>query len=341
MRALASSLVERMPALTVQRSAARSLANAQDNRPYIERSILDPAVTAGRDGHPSALVIAAGPSLHLRDPVAQILKRGYPGVVVSVDGALGYCLRNGLVPHYVVVLDPHPSRVARWLGDPELESREDDDDYFRRQDLDPYLGVDERRKNRELIELVNRHGPRIRAIVSTSVSMNVTRRCREAGMAMFWWNPLLDDVDAPESMTRRLHAANGMPCMVSGGNVGTAAWVFAHQVLGKREVALVGMDLSYAPGTPLENTQYYKEIAELFGPRAADAYVRVYNPHLKATWYADPAYYWYRQSFLEMARAAECVTLNCTEGGILFGKGVRFLPLKTFLARSAPKRREG
>ena len=101
------------------------------------------------------------------------------------------------------------------------------------------------------------------------------------------------------------------------------------------------MDLGYAPGTPLENTQYYKEIAELFGPRAADAYVRVYNPHLKATWYADPAYYWYRQSFLEMARAAECVTLNCTEGGILFGKGVRFLPLKTFLARSAPKRREG
>ena len=118
--------------------------------------------------------------------------------------------------------------------------------------------------------------------------------------------------------------------MVSGGNSGTAAWVLGHTGLSKREVVLVGMDLSYPPGTPLEKTQYYKELRELFGERVSDAFIEVYNPYLKETWYADPAYYWYRQAFLQMARQASCVTYNCTEGGTVFGKGINFMSLKNF-----------
>ena len=123
--------------------------------------------------------------------------------------------------------------------------------------------------------------------------------------------------------------------MVSGGNSGSAAWVLAHTVLSKHKVVLVGMDLSYPPGTALEKTQYYKELQELFGERASDAFISVYNPYLKETWYADPAYYWYRQSLLQMARQAECVTYNCTEGGTVFGKSIKFIPLKDFLVRSS------
>ena len=35
---------------------------------------------------------------------------------------------------------------------------------------------------------------------------------------------------------------------------------------------------------------------------------------------------------LEMAKDADCQTFNCTEGGILFGKGVRSMTLDKFLA---------
>jgi len=105
-----------------------------------------------------------------------------------------------------------PTRVARWFGDPELEFRPDDD-YFRRQDLDPYLGVNEYVRNRELIELVNRYGPSVKAVLATSVAPNVTRRVLEAGMAIYWWNPLYDDYDESGSYSRRVHELTGVPCM--------------------------------------------------------------------------------------------------------------------------------
>ena len=188
--------------------------------------------------------------------------------------------------------------------------------------------------------MVNRHGPQIRAIVSTSVSPAVTRRCLEAGMALYWWNPILDDVEDPTSLTRRLFDMNKVPCMVTGGNVGSAAWVFAHQVLAKQEVIIVGMDLGYPSGTPLEKTQYYKELHELFGGRVQDTFIPVYNPHLRERWYTDPAYYWYRQEFLRMAPRADCMTYNCTEGGTLFGKGLKWAPLQEFL-RGRRRAQEG
>lgn len=339
LKGLASSLVSLMPELTVQRSAARALDNAKQNLPYIKRTIRELTRRQDGAGPKAGIVISAGPSLHRRSPVRAIQQAGFGGEIIAADGALGYCLRNGLVPHYVVALDPHPTRVCRWFGDTDLELRPDDD-YFRRQDLDPYVGIDERARNRELIELVNRHGPRTKLVISTSVSPNVTRRCLDAGMELYWWNPILDDVDAADSMTRALYRGNRVPCMGSGGNVGSAAWIFAHQVRAHREVALAGMDLGYAPGTPLEKTQYYKEIQALFPDRAEEAFIEIRNPHLNETWYTDPAYYWYRQLFLEMARDAPCATYNCSEGGILFGRGIRFVPLAQFLSHHPDGARE-
>ncbi|MDP3703226.1 MAG: DUF115 domain-containing protein, partial [Candidatus Omnitrophota bacterium] len=314
-----------------RRSLEASLRNAEANRPHVKRTIADLAASVPAGGVDSALVIAAGPSLHRRHPVEQVRASDYEGAIVACDGSLGYCLRNGLVPRYIVSLDPHPARVCRWFGDPELETRQDGDDYFRRQDLDPYLGVDEARRNRELIELVNRHGSSIAAVVSTSVAPNVRRRCEESGMALYWWNPLMDDFDQPGSVTRQLYRRTRIPCMVSGGNVGAAAWVVASQVLKKHEVAVVGMDFSYAPGTPMEKTQYFKELKELFGDQAQEAIIPVKNPHLRETWVTDPAYYWYRESFLAMAAQTQTQTYNCTEGGILFGGSIRWSTLQGFL----------
>lgn len=340
MKRLARELVNRMADLTSQKAADLAMANAELNQSCIQHTILDLArkkagaeeeKESSKERSEWAIVIAAGPSLHRKDPVAQILESGYDGTIISADGSLGHCLRSGLVPDYVLTLDPHPRRIVRWFGDPDLASQ-DEDDYFRRQDLDPHLGIDEAATNRELIQLIDEHGPRIKAVIATSASQRVTERCLEAGMELYWWNPVLDDFDAPNSLTARVYHRNKVPCMVSGGNVGSAAWVFAHAILKKKEIAVVGMDLSYAPGTPLEKTQYYKEIVDIFGERALDAYINVYNSYLKETWFTDPAYYWYRQTFLQMAREADCITFNCTEGGILFGKGVRFIPLREFLA---------
>jgi hypothetical protein len=150
-------------------------------------------------------------------------------------------------------------------------------------------------------------------------------------MELYWWNPMYDDYDKPGSHSRRLWEMNGLPCLNGGGNVGTAAWVLTHAVLGKRRIGLVGIDLGYAPGTPYEKTQYYPELVKLLGERYREAFIHTENPVTGKVWFSDPTYHWFREVFLEIARDADCQTFNCTEGGLLFGDGVITSTLDAFL----------
>ena len=207
--------------------------------------------------------------------------------------------------------------------------------------MDPFHARDEVAANRTLLELVDAYGSRIKVAVSTSAAPAVVDRCEKAGMALYWWNPMYDDYDQSESVSRRLHRMNGLPCLNAGGNVGTAAWVITHAVLGKRRVGLVGMDFSYPPGTSYARTQYYPELLDLLGDRHEEAFIHVENPGTGETWFTDPAYYWFREVFLEMAREADCQTFNCTEGGILFGPPVTTAQLEEFLGLARDGGRHG
>jgi hypothetical protein len=152
-------------------------------------------------------------------------------------------------------------------------------------------------------------------------------------MQAYWWNPMYDDYERPESLTRRIHELNGLPCVNAGGNVGTACWVLAHAVLRKKRIGLVGMDFGYYADTPYFRTQYYKEILDLVGSdRLDEVFVRIRNPYLNEEFYTDPAYLWYRDSFIEMAQDAYCDTYNCTEGGILFDPRIKWTTLSEFLS---------
>lgn len=341
MSSLGKILSGHMAKATALRSNGVGIDNAEKNKPFFGKTISDLPVSQKESGD-AAVIIVGGPSLQRKRSVEKIAASGFTGDVISADGSIGRCLRSGLIPNYVVTLDPDylGHRIVRWFGDPDIEKRPADD-YFRRQDIDPIHWEDEKRTNRELLDLVNRFGYRVKAIISTSAHPNVTKRCVESGMSLYWWNPIYDDYDDPDSVTRKLFESNGIPCMTTGGNVGTAAWIFAHAILRKKYVAIVGMDLSYAPGTPVANTQYYRELVELFGDRAPEAFTQIYNPHLNETWFTDPAYNWYREIFLDLAKEADCVTYNCTEGGILFGDSIQFIPLSEFLVKFSQPRKEG
>ena len=316
---------------TLRKTAARGLEHARANLPYLQKTIRDLQAELAPAPRRPALVISAGPSLHKRNSIGKIKDRGFEGPIVCADGALGHCLRNGLIPEYVLTVDPDPHRIIRWFGDPRLTERPADD-YFRRQDLDPALHKDEERKNEEMIALVNRYASQIKLIIATSSSPEIAQRCRAAGMELYWWNPLYDDYDRPDSVSRTVFRLNKVPCMVTGGNVGTSAWVFAQSILRSAAVAVVGMDCSYPPGTKPENTQYYEHLKEIFPDDPARGLVNIYNPHLQETWLTDPGYYWYAQIFLKLVQMAPAPTFNCTEGGILFGPGIEFRPLVEILS---------
>ncbi len=333
---LGLKLVARMDELTWERHGTLALENARRNLDFVERGQSLAALRDAPIGEgDSAIVVAAGPSIRRRDPIKAIRRAGYRGALVVTESAIAYCLRNGVVPHLAVSLDPHATRIVRWFGDPDLtEGSLKADDYFGRQDMDQAF-ADEMRANAEILALLDEHGSDIRIALSTSASEAVVRRVLDVGMQVYWWNPMLDDPDRPGSVTRTLFEMNGLPCVNAGGNVGSAAWMMAGEVLDKRRVALTGMDFSYYDGTPYRNTQYYAEAVELVGEENLDSiFIAVHNPHLDARFYTDPAYYWYRQAFLEMAAEAACRTFNCTEGGILFGEGVEFVRLAEFLERN-------
>ena len=78
---------------------------------------------------------------------------------------------------------------------------------------------------------------------------------------------------------------------------------------------------------------HYRDVLALVGEDQLDSvFMWEHNPHLNRWFYTDPAYMWYRNVFLELASDEDCVTYNCTGGGILFGHPIRFLSLATFLS---------
>lgn len=327
-----------MAALTDERNAPSAIENAARNLNFLDhgKSI---AVLRGADFGKSdrAIVIAAGPSMHRVNPFPALDAAHYDGAVIATDSAILRCLRHGIVPDLIVTLDPHDPSIVRWFGDPELDARALEDDYFRRQDMDD-LFHDEVRTNKELLELLNQYGPRMRIALSTSAGEKVVRRVMDCGMQIYWFNPMIDDPELPQSRSRRLFESNGLPLVNCGGNVGTACWMIADAVLQRSHVAVAGMDFSYYAGTPYINTQYYREALEIVGEEELDAlFVRIFNPHVGAWFYTDPAYLWFRDVFLDLARDADCITYNCTGGGILFGDRVRFVSVAEFIDASRPR----
>ena len=330
---LALELLPKMEDMTWDRFGELWIKNAESNLAFADsgRSIAELCNSDLMEGS-SAVVIAAGPSLKRKNPAQILIGSDYNGTVVATESAMSYCLRNGLIPDLVVTLDPHHDRVVRWFGLPDLtETKLKEDDYFARQDQDDAF-ADEMRANEEIIELLEIYGNKIKIAMSTSASQSVVKRAIETGMDIFWWNPMIDDPDESNSKTTKLQNKNGFPAINAGGNVGTACWLIADAVLEKRHVALTGVDFSYYDGTPYRNTQYFHEAVNLVGEENLDSlYLRIYNPYVDAWFFTDPAYMWYRQAFLEMQKEAECVTYNCTEGGVLFGKGIKCMPLANFI----------
>jgi hypothetical protein len=335
---LGAKLAAQMGEFTMDRIGAMSLENAEHNMPRImeDESILALQSTPLAKGD-SAIIIAAGPSIHRFDTARMIKESGFDGIIITTESAMAWCLRNDIAPDLVVTVDPHPDRIVRWFGDPNLnQDAIDKDDYYERQDMDPALRKDQLEFNRTLIELIDKHGPNISVAMASSASQAVAQRARESGMTAYWWNPMYDDYDVPDSLTRKLHKGNKLPCLNAGGNVGTAAWVIAHAVLGKTKIGLLGIDFGYYGDTTYRETQYYYELIDLIGEEnLSRAFTHIHNPFIDKEFFTDPTYLWYRNAFLEMTADAvsEGVkTYNCTGGGILFGPGVEFETFDNFVA---------
>lgn len=307
------ALVERIPGIGMEWHRERILENSRSNIQYIRQSIRD-VIKAEFP----CVVVSAGPSLY-REGILPRLK-GYANTIVATDGAYIQCLKAGILPDYVVTLDPHPTRMVRWFGDPDLEKNADGDDYFARQDLDVGFRADGIRENQKNIELVDENPTKL--IICTTAPANVV--ARTSHFDRFWFAPLVDD-PSKEGITKTICAETGVPALNTGGTVGTAAALFALMVLKSWNVAVVGMDFGYYLDTPLEKTQSFhmlKGDPEMY-------------PRIKGFWgehYTDPTYAWYLRNFLELLKVSGRKVTNCSEAGLLQGESVTCMGLDKWLA---------
>lgn len=331
---LAEALAARIGHYTFERWAEIGLDNARINQKHLDRGQSIAKLRNAPIGEDdSAIIIGAGPSIERQETAQAILDSGFKGAVIATESGLRHCLPFGLVPDLVVTVDPRP-RIVRWFGYPRMTLEElEAEDYYRVKDMDPFYHIQVNLDD-PIRDLVNKYGKQMRIALPTVAYHTVVERALDVGMDIYWWNPMFDDPDEPDSVTRSLQKRNRLPSINAGGNVGSASWMMAYAVLGKKHIAITGMDYAVPEGTPYTELPHYKTCANLVGEENVDSLVvRIYNPFDHCWYLTDPTYLWYRTSFLEMVADADCKTSNCTEGGVLFSEHLEYLPLSEFLAR--------
>ena len=327
------SIVEKIPDMGKSYHQETLLRQAARNRPFVEKSIRDLPKRSGPK-QASCIIVSAGPSVRRKKSIRRIKASQYQGSIIAVDGAYVACLEEGLFPDFVMAMDPHPTRVVRWFGDPNLEKNSVNDDYFKRQDLDVEFRNNATEKNQRNIDWVNRYACRSNVIACTVLhTETVVARMHEAKFPLYWWNPLVDDPENKNSLTKQLYDINPVACLNTGGTVGNAAWVFAHDILQIPSIALVGMDYGYYGDTPIEQTQTYYELKDHVEKEEdlKKCFISYTFPLTGERFYTDPTYFWYRQNLLELLEGSKSVTVNCTEGGTLIDDRVPAVSLDQYL----------
>ena len=261
----------------------------------------------------SAIVVGAGPSVKKNNHLEILSNSNYKDAVVCTDRMLVPCLKNGITPEkfpkfYVLTIEPK---------DVTMKYYED--------------------------KIIQKHNKGISVVLSTCTRHEKVELCKKNGLKIFWFHPLIDDFRKLGSINKTMNMMSkseknprGLSGMQTGGNVGSSAWVFSWAILGCSPITLIGFDLGHPADTPLENTRHYPEYLRIFKNNKSQAskyFKKITNTDLKVKVLSDPIFDFYREAFLDLVTRTPkwTRTINATEGGSLFGKGIKSLKLKDVL----------
>ena len=261
----------------------------------------------------SAVVIGAGPSIKKNNHLKILSDSNYKGAIICTDRMLIPCLKNGITPEkfsefYVLSIEPKDFTIKLY------------DD-----------------------KIIQKYSKGISVVLSTCIGHEVVELCKKNSLKIFWFHPLIDDYRKPGSTNKIMNLMSksktnptGLPGMQTGGNVGVFAWIFSWAILGRSPVALIGLDLGHDINIPLEKTRHYDEYLRIFKNNKSEAskhFKRIKNTDLQIEVLSDPIFDFYREAFLDLVtRSPKWVkTINCTEGGSLFGKGIKNMKFEDIL----------
>ena len=261
----------------------------------------------------SAVVVGAGPSVKKNNHLEILANSNYKGAIVCTDRMLTPCLKNGITPKkfskfYVLTIEPK-DETSKYYND----------------------------------KLVQQYSKGISVALSTCTRHETVEVCKKNGLKIFWFHPLIDDFRKSGSINKIMNMMSkseknprGLSGMQTGGNVGSFAWVFSWAILGCSPITLIGLDLGHPADTPLENTRHYPEYLRIFNNNKSQAskyFKKITNTDLKVKVLSDPIFDFYREAFLDLVTRTPkwTRTINATEGGSIFGKGIKNMKLKDVL----------
>ena len=261
----------------------------------------------------SAIVIGAGPGVYENNHLETLANSNYKGVILCTDRMLATCLKNGITPEkfpqfFVLTTDPYQVTI-KFYND----------------------------------KIVKKYGKGISAIMSTCTIHETIKICKNNGLNIFWFHPLIDDFRKQEPINKIMNMMSksdknpdGFPVLQTGGNVGCFSWIFSWMILGCSPVGLIGLNIGNNSDTPLEKTQHYDIILNHFDndkSKVVKLYRKVFNEDLGTESLLDPVFDSYREAFLDLVVHTPrwTKTINATEGGSLFGKGIKNMKFVDFL----------
>jgi hypothetical protein len=273
--------------------------NFAENLPHIRKGkTLDKLVPENADKPPlgACIVIGAGPSIYKHKHLEKLGKSNFKGTVIATDSMLTKCLDKGIIPDLTVTVDGA-----------EIISK-----FYEHK-------------------LVKEYGSKLKIMLITTANPKVRDAIMDAGAEIYWFHGIFDDWRSPESFTKLLRIVtktrdkpNGVASVSCLGNAGATCWVVAHSLLRRSPIALLGIDMGYPEGYPLEKTYYFSTYLRAAGGDASKAlafgYREVYNPFWKVKCVQDAIFRHYTGAWVEAAKHTEpwVITVNCTGGGGLF-----------------------
>lgn len=260
----------------------------------------------------SAIVIGRGPSLIKNNHLDLLKKSGYEGNIICSDGILMTVLKAGITPDkfekfFVVTIDSQ---------DHQKKFYEDD--------------------------IVLQYGNKIKCILATTVSPSTYEAVKKARMERYWLHTLFDYDKGNSSfnyisarMVKSKNHERGLPAIQTGGNVGTSSWVIGWSLLKSTTVCLIGLDMGYPSDVNLEQLNYHKfpEGIDKNSEAFKKAYPVIYNPEFNCECRQDPIFQYYCNALKEFIfkTSDKIRTVNASEGGALFGDGIKCMRFKEFL----------
>lgn len=286
--------LQMMGVCTAMSKGAMWAKNTGLNMPRIkEESSISALKGIHRNDGKSAIVIGNGPSLYDNASGTNhldVLKEhinDFDGIVLLADPLLERCINMGM-GDYVTVVDG-ADIISKFFDNDAVRNLPD-----------------------------SNH--KLKAIMSSATSPTVLKKWR--GDTYFFVSSIAHEI-LPNA-TPLMCDFTELPDLNTGGNCGMLAWHMATW-MGCKDIAVIGMDYGYKPGTSLENTSNYKQWKHLPEDQLKAQYGTYYNKHYDIEVTIDAVYESFRdvamEWFTKFDEHGSNKTFNCTEGGTIEGTG--------------------